>query len=199
VPAVFLGVLVHELGHAAAMRAYGRAPWITLYGFGGLTSSDMSGLYRGRGFATLGQIIISVAGPAAGFLLAAVVVLLAELAGYRIRFALGLPDGLEIGLELIGSEAFTAFVYYLLFVSIYWGLLNLLPIYPLDGGQIAREVFLKLSPRQGIERSLMLSVATAAGMAVVGLLLWRELFVAILFGYLAWSSYATLQAYRQPW
>lgn len=197
--AVFLGVLVHELGHAAAMRAYGRFCWITLHGFGGLTSSDAGGDYGGRGFATLSQVIISVAGPAAGFALAAMVVLSIWLTGHRIEFALGPPYGLQIGMELVGTELFTDFLFDLLVVSIYWGLLNLLPIYPLDGGQIAREVLLKLNRREGIERSLMLSIVTAGGMAAIGLFVWRDLFVAILFGYLAWSGYAALQAYRQSW
>ena len=199
VAAVFVGVLVHELGHAAAMRAYGRFCWITLYGFGGLTSSNFDGNYGERSSATLSQIITSVAGPAAGFALAAAVVLSIQLTGHRIEFAWGLPHGLQIAMERIGTELFTDFLYYVLVVSIYWGVLNLLPIYPLDGGQVAREVLLKFSPREGIARSLMLSVATAGGMAVVGLLVWRDLFVAILFGYLAWSSFATLQAYRRSW
>ena len=36
----------------------------------------------------------------------------------------------------------------LLQVNILWGLMNLLPIYPLDGGQIARELFTLSNPRQ---------------------------------------------------
>ena len=35
---VFVSILVHELGHAAAALAHGWRPWITLYGFGGLAS-----------------------------------------------------------------------------------------------------------------------------------------------------------------
>ena len=48
VAAVFIGILVHELGHAFAMRHYGQDPWITLYGLGGLTSAR-SAAYGGRG------------------------------------------------------------------------------------------------------------------------------------------------------
>ena len=32
-------------------------------------------------------------------------------------------------------------VWDLLFVNIFWGLVNLLPVFPLDGGQISRELF----------------------------------------------------------
>ena len=64
--AVFLSILIHELGHAAVMRAYGFHPWITLYGFGGLASYDHGNAYRSKGSQPLGQILICLAGPAAG-------------------------------------------------------------------------------------------------------------------------------------
>ena len=38
VAAVFLGILVHELGHAFAMRHYGFQPEVTFHAMGGLTS-----------------------------------------------------------------------------------------------------------------------------------------------------------------
>ncbi len=68
VVAVFVSVLVHEMGHALAMRALGVQPWITLYGMGGLTS------HQGGQFQPLTQILVSLAGPVAGFALAAIVV-----------------------------------------------------------------------------------------------------------------------------
>ena len=68
VVAVFVSVLVHEMGHALVIRALGVQPWITLYGMGGLTS------HQGGRFRPQTQILVSLAGPAAGFLLAAIVV-----------------------------------------------------------------------------------------------------------------------------
>ena len=87
------------------------------------------------------------------------------------------------------------------FIWVVWGLVNLLPVYPLDGGQIAREILLKLSPREGIRQSLMLSIFAAGGMAAVRLVQWHDWFVVFFFGYIAYASYATLQAYsgRNPW
>ena len=35
---VTVSILIHELGHAVAIRYYGYRPWITLYGLGGLAS-----------------------------------------------------------------------------------------------------------------------------------------------------------------
>ena len=61
VVAVFVSVLVHEMGHALVIRALGVQPWITLYGMGGLTS------HQGGRFRPQTQILVSLAGPAAGF------------------------------------------------------------------------------------------------------------------------------------
>ena len=178
--AVFLSILVHELGHALTMRFYGFRPWITLYGLGGMAAYDQGYGFRSNGSGALGQVLICLAGPFAGFFLAAVLVL---------------------GLILVGHTdvALNAYVIDLLddmlFICLIWGVVNLLPIYPLDGGQIAREILLKLSPHQGVRWSLLLSMFAGVMMAVVGFALWQSFYVALLFGYLAYTSYATLQAY----
>jgi Zn-dependent protease len=210
--AFFLAILVHELGHALVIRAYGFHPWITLYGLGGLASYDPSQGRYGRGGGALGQILISAAGPGAGFLLGLVTfaaVLLAT--GEPIGVELGGRFGISITYVPITSIALLSFVWYLLFISVVWGIVNLLPVYPLDGGQIARELFLKLNPRDGIRRSLLLSIYTAVIIAVLVLVRSLQqtqgkfslaiLWVPALFGYLAYFNYQTLQAYtgRERW
>jgi len=122
------------------------------------------------------------------------------LAGYRVQLGLGGTYGVVIRMDQVGSPYLDYFLWYMLFISIIWGILNLLPVYPLDGGQIAREIFLTASPRSGIRQSLILSMITAAGLAVYALGN-RHFFAAFLFGYLAFASYGTLQAYtgRRPW
>jgi membrane-associated protease RseP (regulator of RpoE activity) len=198
--AVFFAILVHEMGHALVIRAYGFRPWIVLHGMGGLTIHDPRDTSRSRGSGTLGQILISIAGPAAGFLLIALVLLGFALAGYRHRIVLAAPAGL-IPVVVLWNLRFTTLFYDVSFICIFWGLVNLLPIYPLDGGKIAREILLKLSPSEGIRLSLGLSILAAGAMAVVGGAQWHDWFIALFFGYLAYSSYATLQVYsgRNPW
>ena len=85
-------------------------------------------------------------------------------------------------------------VFFLLAPSMYWALLNLLPVYPLDGGQIAREVFTISNPNTGIRNSLILSIVAGAAVAIFALRR-GDTFLAIMFGMLAFSSYQTLQAY----
>ncbi len=202
VMAVFLAILIHELGHALVMRRFGFRPWITLYGLGGLASCDRGGRHSSFGHSALGQILISAAGPGAGFVLAGAIVGVLLITGHQVTAEVGAPYGLLLrSRDPIGSPYFDEFLHYVLFISVTWGLVNLLPVYPLDGGQIARELLLWANPREGIRQSLLLSVFTGAGMCLIGLVMWGNIFVGILFGYLAMSSYMTLQSYegRGPW
>jgi hypothetical protein len=137
--------------------------------------------------------LISFAGPAAGFALAGVVIAAVYAAGGKVDvwwFANVMP--------VLSSEGFANpylrhLVDDLLYVNIFWGLVNLLPVFPLDGGQIARELFLLGDPWNGFVRSLWLSVFTAGLVAVLGGVLLRDLFIALFFGSLAFASYQMLQ------
>lgn len=194
VVAVFLGIVVHEMGHALVMRSYGFSPWITLYGLGGMASYNQAQMYGPQERSAQRQITIAAAGPIAGFLFAAAVAMLLTLAGYSLATQLGAPYGiLLIPQEQIGSPALTRFVFDLMFISITWGLVNLLPVFPLDGGQIAREILQSFNPAGGLRQSLILSMVVAGAMAVVGVFVWQSLFVGLLFGFMAYSSYQTLQ------
>ena len=84
VAVVFVSILVHELGHAFTQRHFGGHPWITLHALGGLASCDDCDRRPSS------QILISLAGPAAGFLLAAVIVMILAATGHFDRFELSL-------------------------------------------------------------------------------------------------------------
>ncbi|MBN2477338.1 MAG: site-2 protease family protein [Pirellulales bacterium] len=198
--AVSVSILFHELGHAVVLRTYGIHPWITLYGLGGAASYNPAQARYTKGSGSLGQILVSLAGPGAGFLLAAVIVGAVIASGHEIRVFLGAPVGLLVAIppgEVIGSPHFTALINQMLFINVLWGIINLMPVYPLDGGQIAREIFMAVNPRNGIRQSLILSMIAGAALALFGITLWKSIFMAVLFGYLAYTSYATLQAYNR--
>jgi Zn-dependent protease len=185
----FVSILIHELGHALAARSYGWEPWITLHGFGGLAS------YRPTYREPKSQILISLAGPGAGFLFAAVIVFFIAASGHHVQFTwpnFVLPIWFE---PLYQSRNLNRVLYYLLFINIFWGLVNLLPIYPLDGGQISHEVFQMVNPRDGVQQALWLSIIVAVA---AGVFAWTRLgdqFLAIFCAYLAYTSYTTLQSY----
>ncbi len=164
VAVVFVSILVHELGHATLQRTFGGHPWITLYSFGGLASCNDCDRSPSR------QLLILFAGPVAGFLLAGIVIAILVARGhYEFKLAWipieWLPFNLPYAIEHRAYGMPDIIVSDLLQVNILWGLFNLLPIYPLDGGQIARELFTLGNPRSGIIQSLQLSVGVAAILA----------------------------------
>jgi len=85
-----------------------------------------------------------------------------------------------------------ALVSLLLWVNIFWGLINLMPVYPLDGGSVARNIFVQADPVDGIRKSLWLSVIAGGIIALVGLFFFRSVFIALLFAILAFQSYQSL-------
>jgi stage IV sporulation protein FB len=109
---VFASVLVHELGHALAFRRYGHGASISLHGLGGTATST-----GGKALTHRQDLWLSLAGPGAGFLLGGLVLMLQLLT----------PLGQAGGLAGYAVQA-------LLWANFGYGLFNLLPIHPLDGG-----------------------------------------------------------------
>jgi Zn-dependent protease len=195
--AVFVSILVHELGHAFTMQFYGERARVVLYWLGGLAISG--GDVWDLGYATQRrtpqqQIVISAAGPAAGFVLAALVAgLVYALRGQVVAMGSPIPffyvafDG-----DTRPSDIAILTLQILLNINIFWGLLNLLPVYPLDGGQIARQMFVLNNPYEGITKSLWLSLVVAAAVAVFGLTR-SDMWMTMMFGSMAFGSWQMLQ------
>jgi stage IV sporulation protein FB len=99
-------------------------------------------------------------------------------------------------LPFLPYENLNYFLQFLLFINIYWALINLLPVFPLDGGQIARSLFFLYNPRDGIRQSLLLSVIAGAGAAYYGFSHGQS-YMGILFALLAFDSYQTYQGTRR--
>jgi stage IV sporulation protein FB len=135
---MFLALMIHELGHALTFRRYGAHSMIFLYSFGGLAVPDHRLPVRSQ------RIIVSLAGPFANFVLA------------------GIVWGTDYVLPWQFTNDFSFVTYRLLFIiNIFLGLVNLLPVYPLDGGQVSREIWLRYQPGMGIINSLKMSFVVA--------------------------------------
>ncbi|MDO4571210.1 MAG: site-2 protease family protein [Planctomycetia bacterium] len=176
--AVLISVLIHEMGHAIVLRSYGFLPRIVLYSFGGLTIHDR---YTRR-LLWYENILVSAAGPFAGFLLAALAYLL-------------LCGNIPLFQTIFASAFLKKILYMLIYINVAWGVFNLLPIFPLDGGNIARELCMHLSPRSGFAIALQISMVTAI-IAALCFIHSGMFFGAFLFGWMAYSNWQMLQ-YRQ--
>ena len=138
---VTVSILVHELGHAAALRSWGVGSRIVLHTMGGVTIPT-AGLPHRRS-----RIAVSLAGPFSGLLL------------------LGLP-AIVVERTMDLSTPWDDVVAFAVWVNIGWAVINLLPILPLDGGNVAHELIDAGTGGRGEvpTRWLSIVVAGAAGL-----------------------------------
>jgi stage IV sporulation protein FB len=162
---VLVSVLVHELGHALAGRAFGLEPRIELHGFGGTTSWGAApGLTPGK------RIVISLAGPGMGFVAGGLVAAFIGAFGPGSDFAVqALLATFQLSPQ-VPETSLADFVYVnLLFVNIGWGVLNLLPMLPLDGGNVMTHGLDLATSGHGEKPARMVSLAVAVSAMALSL------------------------------
>ncbi|HEY4116993.1 MAG TPA: site-2 protease family protein [Byssovorax sp.] len=139
VAVVFASILLHEVGHGLAFRHFGVRAHLALHGMGGHAQPEGDvPLTRAQ------RVIVSFAGPVAGFcppLFAWLFGLL--LPGVRA----GLPMPLGFAIDRAAE------------IGVAWGLFNLLPVLPLDGGHVLEDV---LGPRRSRLTAFISSVVALA-------------------------------------
>ena len=141
----FIGVLAHELGHALVARRFGASPRIVLHGLGGVT------YWRARRDAPAWhRVAIAAAGPGIGIAIGLIARVVGEAAGIRGR-----------------PGAAGDVLWMLVWVNLGWGLLNLLPVLPLDGGAIVAAVLEGLLGPAGRTAARVLSIACAVVLAAL--------------------------------
>jgi len=146
VACIFVSILIHELGHVVMGNCFGSHGHIVLWAFGGLAIGSTHLHNRWK------RIAVTFAGPGIQLLLYGLLMLANP---YIPR-----PENFEarVLVEVAVAE--------MLWINLYWALLNLLPIFPLDGGQIARDLFTWFTPRNGVRFSLHLSIGISLLLAV---------------------------------
>lgn len=157
---VFVSILVHELGHALASRAFGARAWIRLHSFGGLTYPDRK-LKRSH------EILMTLAGPFAGFALAGLIIGVSR----QFPMILAAPN-----VALLLSLAVQ--------VNVVWGLMNLLPVPPLDGGHVALALG---GPRH--ERNVRIVAVVVCAALVAWAISDQSLYRVVLFGSLGYENF----------
>jgi Zn-dependent protease len=149
---MFFSILVHEMGHAVTMRLFRLPARVILLAMGGVAISPFPANERWK------RIAISLAGPAAGIGL------------------LFLP--LYFGQYWLLSRFPSVFLHQaiavlLLFTGL-WNVVNLLPVYPLDGGQATLEVTTGVSNRRGPVYAFGIGFITAGLVVLLFVLRLRE-------------------------
>lgn len=170
---VTLCLLIHEFGHALVARHYKLAPTVLLHGFGGLCAHQ-------RARRDLHDVFIISAGPALGILFAVIV------SGAQIALTVAAP-------EFFRQELVRTTFFYVWWISFIWNFVNLVPLWPLDGGQLFRLGMVKwLGPARGEKVTHTLGAGLGVLAALGGLQL-NSVFLALIAGFLAWENIRKLQ------
>lgn len=170
-----VAIVVHELGHAFAARSQGTigTPSISLEGMAGLTR------YRLQRQPSRSQsMMISFAGPFAGIVLGAIILVVAQI---------GVIDRTPLidDLFLIG-----------LFTTFGWSAFNLLPIVPLDGGHIMTDLIPGSVPVRR-RRAALVSVVVATLAAIWMWVALRSLFGPAILGMMAFQNFTAFSNSKQ--
>ena len=163
---LFVSIIVHELGHAFAARRFGlRVGEIQLHMMGGHVTHERTKPAR--------QLAISLAGPAAGISLG------------LLTFAIA---------QVVPPSAFTeSLVADMLYVNIFWSLVNLLPLYPLDGGMgLQSALAMRIGERRAVRITATVGVLLGIGLIVVGYQSGFR-FLPMIAGLAAWTNWQRLQ------
>lgn len=173
IPVLFISVLFHELAHAAMIGAFGYGPSeIVLGGIGGATMNRR----RARPWHDL---VISLAGPISSFALAWLLMILEA----RVAF-------------LQRDPMMVALVPLLVRANVWWGIFNLLPISPLDGGHAVRNFFRMFLPdRTAFTISVWIAIVVGIGVIVVAVLS-KWIFLGFLIAWYVFINYQQWKAFR---
>lgn len=166
---VFISVLFHELGHALTALLFGKHPRIELVALGGVTYHDSDKLVAWKRF------LIVLNGPLFGLALAILATILLFLPG------LALFPNVAIVLKWVQL------------VNFFWTAVNLLPVVPLDGGQLLRIILEKIFGLRGVQYAFLASTAIAVLLSLACFLYQSFLAGAFFFlfayqGYESWKQ-----------
>lgn len=188
----FVSILVHEYGHAlSGRRLAGGSQHIKLWAFGGLAYN------QGGRFTPKTRLLMILAGPGAGlslFALTVAAILLMfpgtpgfDILDYYLRGNHARPVT-PAAFEFLTSGSPTVTIFKdLIWVNFWWSLVNLLPVFPLDGGQALGEI---INSRKKMHQ---VGLVTGIAFAILGYTLLGSLYIAIMFGFLAYNNYRGMQ------
>jgi stage IV sporulation protein FB len=159
-----ISILVHEFGHALTARKYGASTHIVLQAFGGYAA------YTGSRMSRLQSFLITAAGPAIQIALAVVAYVISRY----------LPNLNETGAYFLND---------LIGISLFWAILNLLPVMPLDGGQMLNAV---LGPKR-IKITLWVTIIVSVAVGTFMFVKTRSIIFPIFLGMFAWQAFQALQ------
>ncbi|HEX9983308.1 MAG TPA: site-2 protease family protein [Thermoanaerobaculia bacterium] len=172
IPVLFISVLIHEFAHAAMFGMFG-------YGASEIVLGGMGGHTMNRNHQTpkaWHDFIISGAGPISNFAI------------------MGAAIGLMNVPRLSADPFFQALLPLLAGVNFFWGMLNLIPLKPLDGGHVIRSFTrLFMKDRPSFVVSIWIGIVVGA-LCALYFAVSRQFFLAL---FIAWYVFMNFQAWQE--
>lgn len=143
--ALFVSVILHEMGHAIVARSF-HLPIsrITLFVFGGVAELNQEPP------SPKAEFLVAIAGPIVSFIIAAVM--------YLVTF---------LGSHWSWPVTVTAVTGYLAFINFVIAAFNLVPAFPLDGGRILRSILWGWKDNLGWATKVTTSLGSAFGFTLI--------------------------------
>lgn len=163
----FISILGHELGHAFAYRSFGGHARIMIQAMGGMAISHGS-------FNRKQKIIITAAGPAFGFMMGLVCLVILLFIPKELRYVVH-------------------FLSLMVWINFFWSIFNLLPIVPLDGGQLLGHIMHEKKP---VLRG-KIGAVTGLVAALVLFLKYNSIIGAAIFGFLSYQNFKAAERARK--
>lgn len=168
---ILVSVLCHEFGHALTAIAFGQQTRIELAAFGGFT-------YRtGRKLKLWEEFLIVLNGPLAGF---------------------GLFGLSYLALRVLPAEGPAVLLFALNFtmmVNLFWTVINLVPVLPLDGGHLLSILLQSIFGYRGIRMAIIAGIVIGIAISIFFLVVGAWI-IAALFFLLVFESFRSLRYYK---
>ncbi len=167
---ILFSVIFHELGHALTAMLFKQKTRIELAAFGGFTYRE------GRKLKLWEEFVVVLDGPLAGFLLFLIAFFV-----YK-NVAITTPWLLFV-------------VKFTFFANLFWTVINLVPVLPLDGGHLLSIVLEAIFGFKGVKIAIITGLVIAVGISIfffaIGMFLVGALFLILTF-----ESFRSLRYYK---
>lgn len=162
---IFVSILIHELGHALTAKVFGQKSHIELVAFGGLTIPE------GPRLPLWKEFFVVLFGPLFGFILFLIAAFLTTHTAPPMQ-----------GIFRVSA-----------IVNLFWTVINMLPVLPLDGGQLVRIILEAIFGMKGYRYATICSAILSLACGLLGFM-FGQMIIGVLFFLFAFQNF---QAFKQ--
>lgn len=166
---IFFSVLLHEFGHALTAVFFKQEAKIQLAIFGGFTYRE------GEKLKLWKEFIVVLNGPLTSLAISFVSYLVLK--------------------NFTVNPIVKSMLNFSYFVNLFWAIVNLIPVLPLDGGHLLSIVLEGIFGFKGIKAAIVIGVMIAAFIAIISFIA-RQFLLGALFLLLAFESFRSLKYYK---